>query len=336
MLDHGAAVKIANREISKLKRPFLVAEAGDGHQGQPELALQMARIAVESGADALTFQEIDEKFLYTDLGSLPVPHQECVGWECLEECREVAKAADLCFSVCVTDSSSLKRAIDVGIDFIKIVSYDLTFIPFLEECGQSGLPIFMSTGASLFDEVERAIEALDASDRLVLYHTDCGYPTADDNVGLNRMLRLRERFGLPAGYCDHTDHGLSCIAASALGAAVIEKHFTVDRSIGGSDHMVAFDPEQITQLFTDIKRIAVILGDGNDQIHPADLYRRDNLRRSVALRRAVSEGEKIREDLLTMLRPSGGLAWAERRSVVGKVACRDLPFRHQITLDDVV
>ena len=137
MLEHGAAVKIANREIFKLKRPFLVAEAGDGHQGQPELALQMARIAVESGADALTFQEVDEKFLYTDLGSLPVPHQECVGWECLEECREVAKAADLCFSVCVTDSSSLKRAIDVGIDFIKIVSYDLTFTPFLEECWQS-------------------------------------------------------------------------------------------------------------------------------------------------------------------------------------------------------
>ena len=336
MFKHGAAVRIADHEISTLKRPFLVAEAGSGHQGEPELALQLVRIAIESGADALTFQEIDEECLYTDLPSLPVPRQERVGWECLRECREVAKEAGLCFSVCVTDSSSLECAIDVGIDFIKVVSYDITFIPFLEECGQSGLPIFMSTGASLFDEVERAIEALDASDRLVLYHTDCGYPTADDNVGLNRMLRLRERFGLPTGYCDHTDHGLSCIAASALGAAVIEKHFTVDRSIGGSDHMVALDAKQITQLFTEIKRTAVILGDGNDQIHPADLYRRDNLRRSVALRRAVGRGEKISEDLLTMLRPLGGLAWAERRDVVGKVARRDLPHRHQITSDDVV
>lgn len=328
-------MKINNVELASLGRPFLVAEAASSHQGDADVALQMARAGAECGADALTFQEIDEQRLYTVHPGRAELYQNQVGWDCLKECRDIAKAAGLAFSVCVTDSDSLRKALVLGIDFIKIVSYDVTFTPFLAECGQTGLPILMSTGASLFNEIDAAVATLNAQDRLVLYHTDCGYPTDDAEVNLLRMVRLRERFGLPTGYCDHTNHGLSCLAATAMGAAVIEKHFTLDRAAGGPDHMVALEPAEITQLFRDIKRVAAMRGEGADRIPEGDIYRRTQLRRSVALLRPVKAGEIITGEMLTMLRPSGGLSWAERATLVGKTAARDLPYHHQITHNDV-
>lgn len=328
-------MKIGRVDLRTLNRPFLIAEAGSSHQGKSELALQAAGIAIGSGADALTFQELHEERLYADLPDFPVTPRNRVGWKCLEDCRRSAKEAGLCFSVCVTDLESLESALKIGIDFIKIVSYDITFLPFLEECGRTGLPILMSTGASLFDEVGRAVEALNASDRLVLYHTDCGYPTPDPEVNLRRMLRLKERFGLPVGYCDHTDHGLSCLAAAVFGAVVIEKHITVSRNLGGPDYRVSFEAPEITRLFNDIRRVSEMLGKGSDEIAASERSRRDTLRRSLALRRAVDKGETITEDLLTMLRPPRGLQWVDRHNVIGRRASRNLPSRHLVKPEDV-
>ena len=328
-------MRIAGAELSSFNRPFLVAEAGSAHHGQADAALRLTRAAVETGADAVTFQEIDEKRLYAELRDLPVPPQPRVGWDCLRECRDIARGSGLAFSVCVTDAASLAKAMALEIDFIKIVSYDVTFLPFLRECGQTGLPVLMSTGASLFAEVEQALSALNASDRVVLYHTDCGYPTQDSEVNLRRMLQLHARFGLPVGYCDHTDHGLSCLAAAALGAAVIEKHFALTRTAGEGDAAVSISAPELADLFRDIKRVAAMLGDGADRVAPGDVYRRYHLRRSVALNRAIRQGETIDEGALTMLRPGGGLGWPDRGAVVGKVAARDLPRRHQISNDDV-
>jgi sialic acid synthase SpsE len=329
-------MRIGDVDLSALRRPFLIAEAGSTHQGNPTRAVQMAQAGASSGADAVTFQEIDETALYADLPELPVPRQERVGWACLAECRDIVKAAGLSFSICVTDIASLQRALSLGIDFIKVVSYDVTFLPFLRACGQTGLPILMSTGASYFDEIEVAIHALNASDRLALYHTDCGYPTPDTDVNLERMLLLRERFGLPVGYCDHTNHGISCVAAAALGAAVIEKHFILDKTLGGTDHMVALQPEVLSQLFIDVKRVALMRGRGGDEVPISEAYRRVHLRRSLALAQDVQEGEAIREDMLTMLRPSGGLTWSDRTHVVGRIARKALTARHQLTIEDLV
>jgi len=326
---------INNIDILKLNRPFLIAEAGSTHQGSPELALEMAKIAVESGADALTFQEIDETKLYTELDELPVLPQPRAGWECLKECKIIAKNSGLAFSVCVTDLDSLEKAMEIGIDFIKIVSYDIVFLPFLKYCGDTGLPILMSTGASTFDEVRKAISAASASDRLLLYHADCGYPTKDHEVNLLRMLSLRNEFKLPVGYCDHTDHGLSCIAATALGANAIEKHFILDRKLGGTDYMVAMESIEIKDLFDNIKRIAIMQGSGTDQIEEGDLYRRNNLRRSIALKRKVNKGNIITEEGLTMLRPPIGLQWDEKDKIIGKKAKKDLSARYIIKTDDL-
>lgn len=326
---------INNIDILKLNRPFLIAEAGSTHQGNQELALKMATIAVKSGADALTFQEIDETKLYTVLEELPVMAQPRVGWECLKECRKIVKKSNLAFSVCVTDLDSLEDAMKVGIDFIKIVSYDVTFFPFLKHCGETGLPVLMSTGASTFDEVEKAIKAINALDRLLLYHTDCGYPTKDHEVNLLRMRSLKEKFKLPVGYCDHTDHGFSCLAATTLGANVIEKHFIVDRKLEGADYMVALEPDEIKELFDNIKRIAKISGSGTDKIEEGDLFRRNNLRRSVAIKRDMKKGEIIKENDLTMLRPPIGLKWDEINKIIGKKVKKNLQNRHIIKIDDI-
>jgi len=327
-------MKVKNFDLLSLERPFLIAEAGSSHLGNPEIALQMAHAAAKSGADALTFQEIDETCLYSKMDSLPVAQQPKVGWDCLRECQQIANKAGLCFSVCVTDKNSLDYALKIGIDFIKIVSYDITFIPFLEICGKTGLPIFMSTGASTFKEIEIALNALNSNDRVLLYHTDCGYPTKDNEVNLLRMIALKEKFGLPVGYCDHTDHDLSCLAATALKANAIEKHFILDKSSGGSDHMVALEPDELIRAFSKIKRVAAILGNGDDKIENGDLFRRNNLRRSVALCKDKRVGEKISYNDITMLRPPIGIDWEDAEKIIGLPLRKDIPNRTILKFED--
>jgi N,N'-diacetyllegionaminate synthase len=329
-------MKIRQVDILSLKRPFLIAEAATAHLGNMERAYKLTEIGIAAGADALTFQQIDEKMLYTTLPTLPVPPQDIVSWECLEKCRKLVHEANLAFSVCVTDIPSLKIALTIGIDFIKIVSYDITYFPFLQFCASTKLPILMSTGASTFEEVTRAVNCMkEAADRLLLYHTDCGYPTATEEINLLRMLSLRERFQVPIGYCDHTNHGLSCLAATALGANAIEKHFTLNREHGGADNMVSMEPEEINELFNQIKETALLLGNGADVIAKGDEYRRKNLRRSLALARNLVAGEIIQENDLIMLRPPTGLSWDERDKIIGKRAKIDLPFRHLLQPHEV-
>jgi len=328
-------MKIAHLDTDTLNRPFLIAEAGSSHQGDAYAALEMTEVAIQSGADAFTFQEIDETWLYTHLSELPVDPQARVGWECLRECAQRARAANLCFSICVTDAHSLSKALEIGIDFIKIVSYDITYYPLLKQFSATGVPIFLSTGASTFWEIEKALLELNAPERTLLYHTDCGYPTPDEEINLMRMVKLKERFSLPVGYCDHTNHGLSCLAATVLKAAVIEKHFTLKRSLGGADHMVAMEPKELNELFMSIKSTAKMIGTGEDIIAEGDKYRRNNLRRSIALSHKMSEGEILCEDDLIMLRPPTGLSWNERYKLIGKKLRTSLPFRHILSLEDV-
>ena len=311
-------MQIGNKNLNKFSRPFLIAEAGSSHGGDPIIAIDMVHAAIKCEADAVTFQEIYEEALYTKLNELPVSPQPKIGWDCLKECRRIAKKNDLCFSVCVTDLESLELALSLSIDFIKIVSYDITFIPFLKKCGNSGLPVFMSTGASTFDEIETAIKALNIKDNLVLYHTDCGYPTKPNEINLSRMLKLKEKFNVPVGYCDHTDNMNSCISAAAMGAKVIEKHIILDRKTKFTDFEVALEPNELNTLFKRIKMTATILGSGKDEIVEGDKYRRKNLRRSIALNCDLKKGSIIKEEHLTMLRPSIGLSWKDRKLIIGK------------------
>tara|TARA_A100001015_G_scaffold284330_1_gene350664 strand:- start:87 stop:1076 length:990 start_codon:yes stop_codon:yes gene_type:complete len=311
-------MQIGDKNLNKFSRPFLVAEAGSSHGGDQKIAIDMVHAAIKCGADAVTFQEIYEEALYTKLNELPVSPQPRIGWDCLKECRGIAKENNLCFSVCVTDLESLDKALSLSIDFIKIVSYDVTFVPFLKKCGSSGLPIFMSTGASTFDEIEIAIKALNIKDNLVLYHTDCGYPTKPSEINLLRMLKLKEKFNSVVGYCDHTDITQSCILAAAMGAKVIEKHLILDKKSKFNDYEVALEPDELQNLFKQIKMTSTILGSGKDEIVTGDKYRRENLRRSIALNCDLEKGSIIKEEHLTMLRPSTGLPWEDRNLIIGK------------------
>lgn len=316
-------------------RPLLVAEAGAGHNGDPRRVATLIEAAVAARADAVTFQEIDEQRLFGLMDDRPVPLQKRVGWNCLREAKRLAAEHGLLFSVCVTDEASLESALAIGIDFIKIVSYDITHVSFVKQCVETKLPIFLSTGASTLDEVQTCLERVGDYDQIMLYHTDCGYPTADDEVNLLRMKRLSERFGHPVGYCDHTDHGLSCLAAAALGASVIEKHFLVEPTRGVVDAEVSLLPAQLVELFAQIRRVVSLLGKGEDIVMEGDRYRRAHLRRSLALNRSKRKGETIEAADLTMLRPGTGLDWDAREALIGHVCRTDLPRRKILSLDDV-
>ena len=206
----------------------------------------------------------------------------------------------------------IRKAITIGIDFIKIVSYDITFLPFLEECGKKNLPILMSTGASTLEEIKCAIKPLTLRKIYFCIILIVDIPNPEE-VNLKRMLNLRKTFKIPVGYCDHTSSTHSCIAATVLGAEVIEKHFILNKKSKYVDYEVALEPEILKQLFSNIKITAKLLGDGNFNIPKGDLFRRKNLRRSIALNCDLNANTTIKEEHLTMLRPQ--LVWPGNREV---------------------
>lgn len=326
-------MKINNLDLTTLNRPFLIAEAGSSHGGCKDTALKMVKIAAEAKADAITFQEIFEEKLYTSLETLPVAAQPRIGWEALKECADLARSYGLSFSVCVTDIASLEEALSLPIDFIKIVSYDITFIPFLKTCGKKNIPILLSTGASTFEEIEIAIKAIDNIDNLLLYHTDCGYPTKTDEVNLKRMIEIKNKFKIPVGYCDHTASSKSCIASAVLGASIIEKHFILNRETKFVDYEVALEPNELINLFANIKETVKLIGIGDSKIQKGDEYRRNNLRRSIALNCSLEINSVIEEKHLTMLRPPIGLSWDEKHLILGKKTKKALKERQIITED---
>jgi len=173
------------------------------------------------------------------------------------------------------------------------------------------------------------------AERVTLLHCTSNYPALPDDVNLRAMATLRERFGLPVGYSDHTEGTAIAVAAAALGAVAIEKHFTLDRDLEGPDHKASLAPEALRRMIREIRDVEAGLGDGVKAPRPDELPVRELVRRSVTLRRARKAGERIAPDDLVLLRPGSGIAPRDLARVAGKRAARDLPAGATLAWEDL-
>jgi N-acetylneuraminate synthase len=340
---------------------FLIAEAGVNHNGSEALAERLVETAAACGADAVKFQTFSAQRLvrpgtetaayqranagasdqFAMLKALELPDGA------LRRLKTRADALGVEFMSTPFDTDAARELVELGMRRIKVPSGEITNLPFLENLAGFDLPLVVSTGMADLAEVREAVDTiavarrqrgftapLDA--RVTLLHCTSNYPAAPADVNLRAMLSLGSAFTLPVGYSDHTDGTAIAVAAVALGAAVIEKHFTLDRTLPGPDHRASLAPDELQRMIQEIRAVEAGLGDGVKAPRPSELPVRALVRRSVTLMRARRRGDRIEATDLALLRPGTGIPPRELARVTGKRAARDLEAGVQLGWEDLV
>ncbi|MFY9462472.1 MAG: N-acetylneuraminate synthase family protein, partial [Candidatus Sungiibacteriota bacterium] len=239
-----------------------------------------------------------------------------------KELKNFAKEQNIIFFASVWDKKSADFLDELGTPVFKVASADLTNLPLLEHIAEKKKPVIMSTGMSTLDEIDEAVETVMSRNKdLILMHTVSDYPCAEDKVNLKMIEVLKKRYNLPVGYSGHETGIAIPVAARALGAAVIEKHFTLDRAMRGPDHAASLEPEGLRRVVKYIK-VAVdpAMGDGVKKITENELKSRAKLAKSVAARMAIPKGAVITADMLAIKGPGTGLKPKYAKTLVGKTA----------------
>lgn len=330
---------------------IIIAEAGVNHNGDMELARQMVVAAKKSGADYVKFQTAVPELVISAFAPKAQYQKETTGdgESQLEMCRKIhlpleayAELSNLCrregigFMSTPFDLVSIDCLAALDMDYWKIPSGEITNLPYLRKIAAPGRKIIMSTGMSTLDEVRAAVNILiDGGvrvDDLFLLHCTTQYPTPYTDVNLRAMLELRTIPCGGVGYSDHTPGIEIPVAAVAMGAKIIEKHFTLDKSMEGPDHKASLDPEELTAMVSAIRHIEQALGNGEKCVAEAEKSNIEVARKSIVAARDIAKGEMLTEDNITVKRPGSGISPMLWDSVVGTMAIRDFAADELITV----
>lgn len=324
-------------------RTLVIAEAGVNHNGDIKLAKQLIAVAAEAGADLVKFQTFvtasnisrnapkaeyqrvstdPEESQYAMVRKLELSkddHLELIG-----ECKQ----RGIGFFSTAFDASSIDLLEELNIgDYVKVPSGELTNLPYLRYLTRHGKHVLLSTGMANLSEIEAAINIVEKAgtprERITLLHCTTEYPAPMEDVNLRAMVNMGRAFGVAVGYSDHTRGIEIPIAAVALGAIVIEKHFTLDRNLPGPDHRASLEPDELKALVQGIRNIEKALGDGIKRPSPSELKNKPIARKSIVAARPIKAGEVFTEDNLMVKRPGTGLSPMRWDDVVGRVASRD-------------
>ncbi len=320
---------------------FVIAEAGVNHNGSLEVAKQLVETARKAGADAVKFQTFRAEALVsrkarkaayqrreTDAGESQFAMLKRLELDTAEHrelmahCRQIG----IVFLSSPFDNSSVDLLEELGVERFKLGSGELTNLPLLMHVAKKARPIILSTGMATLGEVEAALEVIsnNGSPEVTLLHCVTEYPAPVEQVNLRAMLTLRDAFGLPVGYSDHTQGTEVAIAAVALGARVIEKHFTLDRHMQGPDHKASLEPDELAAMVRAIRRICRALGDGIKRPAPCEIANIPIARKSVVAARAIRRGEIISNEDLVIKRPGYGVSPGEVEKIIGRRVAVDL------------
>jgi N,N'-diacetyllegionaminate synthase len=333
------------------KKVIIIAEAGVNHNGSYELAIKMVDEAKRAGADYVKFQTAKPELVISTFAPKAEYQKETTG--AAESQLEMCKAIHLP----LTDYKPLKEYCDkVGIgfmstpfdlvsidvlepldmDYYKIPSGEITNLPYLRKIASKHRPVILSTGMCEVEEVEAALQVLEQggvkrSDIIVL-HCNTEYPTPMADVNLRAMDDLRRSLGVEVGYSDHTKGIEVPIAAVALGATVIEKHFTLDKTMEGPDHKASLEPDELKAMVDAIRNIEQALGDGHKHVSPSERKNMDIARKSIVAARDIRKGEVLTEENITTKRPGNGISPMRWDSVIGTTAIRDFGYDELIEM----
>lgn len=332
-------------------RVLIIAEAGVNHNGDRNLAMQLIDAAAEAGADLVKFQTFSADRLVTrtatkaDYQTLAVgceetQHQMLARLEISAGMHEelIAHCArrNIGFFSTGFDIESLNLLVSLGQDFFKIPSGEITNLPYLRHIGQFGKSVILSTGMATLGEIEAAIDVLEQAgterSKITVLHCTTEYPTPMAEVNLRAMKSIGTAFGVDVGYSDHTRGIEVAIAAAALGAAVIEKHFTLDRNLPGPDHKASLEPGELRAMISAIRNVEIALGDGIKRPTLSESGNKQVARKSLVAAVAIKQGEEFSAENLTVKRPGNGISPMRWDEVLGRAAPRNFAADELIEL----
>lgn len=326
----------------QMNNTFIIAEAGVNHNGSLELARKLVDVAVAAGADAVKFQTFKADLLvsrsaqkaeyqkqttakdesqYEMIKKLELDehaHRELLGY-----CGE----KKIMFLSTPFDHDSIELLNGLGMRIFKIPSGEITNLPYLRHVGRLGKEVILSTGMSDLREVEDALNVLvlagTVKDKITILHATTEYPCPIDEVNLRAMMTIRDALGVRVGYSDHTQGIEIPIAAVALGACVIEKHFTLDRMMDGPDHKASLEPDELSAMVKAIRHIERALGDGIKKPSKSEMKNLAVARKSIVAAKSIEAGEMFTAENLAVKRPGNGISPMHWDEVIGQVAQRN-------------
>ncbi len=314
-------VSVANKKIGNGSPAFIIAEAGLNHNGRLKLARDLIQNAAEIGADAVKFQTyITKKFVNQKSAVFKLFKKYELSFEEFAELSDFAKHLEIMFLSTPLDVESADFLDKIGVPAFKVASCDLTNMPFLKYLSEKGKPVILSTGMSDLSEVQDAVNVVRSAGNqdLVLLHCVSCYPASVMDVNLQVMRTLKEAFQVPVGFSDHTLSPLTSVVAVAMGASVIEKHFTLNKKLSGPDHKCSFDVLDFKGLISSIRQVEEMFGASVKVPVRSEIGSRDGSRRSITASRRIPKGVVITENLVISKVPGGGISPKDIASVVGR------------------
>ena len=344
-------IEVGDRPVGPSEPTFVIAEAGSNHNGDFSTAKELIDVAADAGADAVKFQTFraenlyveesgeveyldDDRSIYEVIESMEMPYE----W--IPELHEYCRERDVYFMSTPFDERSAEQLAEY-VPAWKVASYTSSHHPFLRSLAKTDKPIIMSTGAHELDEVRESVDVLQGAGAAGLALLQCvaAYPTPIEEINVRVVKMLAEEFDVPAGLSDHTlDPVTAPAAAVALGASIVEKHFTLDKSMEGPDHQFALEPDELDAMLSAIRDTEAALGTGEKAVMDVERELYEKARRAVHAVRDIEAGQTITEDDVAVLRPGEqekGLHPKFYDEVVGQTAARDIAKSEGIEWKDV-
>jgi N,N'-diacetyllegionaminate synthase len=335
-------VTIAHKTVGEGSPVFIIAEAGCNHNGDINLAKKLVDVAVEAGADAVKFQTFITDELVTQQAEKASYQKENTGnanesqyamlkrlelsFDSFKTLKGYCEHKDIIFLSTPYDYRSADFLDELEIPAFKIASGEITNVPFLSYIARKKKPLILSTGMSTEEEVQDALKVIQETPQtppVILLHCTSAYPSRPEDANLRAMHTLHHRFQLPVGLSDHTRGSEIPLAAVALGASILEKHFTLDKNSPGPDHFLSLDPEELRRLVQSIRSVEKALGDGIKAPVESEKHIKKIARKSIVAATNIKKGEPFSEHNLTVKRPGNGMSPARWNDVLGKRAERN-------------
>ena len=328
---------------------YIIAEAGVNHNGKLDLALKLCDAAKEAGVDAVKFQTWKTENIVTAQARQAAYQTENTGveesqfdmlkklelsYDHFRYIQDYCKKIGIDFLSTPDEEESLEFLVSLGLPFIKVGSGEVTNIPYLRKIASCGKPVILSTGMSTLAQVATAYDTLlkAGAPTVSLLHCTTNYPCPYDEVNLRAMQTLKDAFKCQVGYSDHTMGTEIPVAAVAMGAEIIEKHFTLDRTMEGPDHKASLEPAELKLMVEQIRHIEVALGDGIKRPNKSEAENAKVVQKSILAKRPIKMGETLTEEMLTVKRAGAGISASLWDNVIGAYAIKDFEIDEPIVL----
>jgi len=344
---------IAGKKVGPGNPCLVIAEAGVNHNGDVGLAHKLIDVAADAGVDAVKFQTFEPEKLVSPEAPKAEYQSENTGHEgnqlemlrglvlpkaAYEELMKHAADKGLLFLSTPFEEDSSDFVEEIGIPAFKISSGDLTNHPFIKYVAEKGRPLLLSTGMATMQQVDAAVKVVHESGNppLALFHCVTNYPTDPTDCNLRAMETMRSRFGVPVGWSDHTVGIDISVAAVALGADILEKHFTLDHNMPGPDHVASLEPDELTAMMKSIRRMESALGDGIKQPRPCEIVIAAAAMKSLYWKKDLHAGAKVEANSVTALRPGTGISPDKLSQFIGCVLAKPVRRGQMVSEMDVV